>query len=147
MNAGTRPETRMRVAELARAAGTAPDTIRYYERAGLLPKPPRSEGGYRLYGRETVERLRFIQGCQRLGLRLRDIADLLHIRDTGECSCAPAAQVLTQRLAELDEEMARLAALRAEMAAMLGALPDGSCPPPGPETSWCPPEGGEPWIR
>ncbi len=133
----------MRVADLAAAASVAPDTIRYYERAGLLPEPPRTRAGYRSYDSDALERLRFIQGCQRLGLRLRDIAELLAIRDNDECPCEPAATLLRQRLGELDAEMARLAALRQDMVAMLDALPSDDCPPPQPATSWCPPKGGD----
>jgi DNA-binding transcriptional MerR regulator len=134
----------LRVGELADVVGVAPDTVRYYERAGLLPPPARTPAGYRAYDSGAVDRLRFIQGAQRLGLRLRDIADLLAIRDTGVCPCEPAEQLLRRRMAELDAEMARLVALRAEMAAMVDALPSAQCPPPTPGT-WCPPtpEGGD----
>jgi DNA-binding transcriptional MerR regulator len=132
----------LRVAELAAAAGVSPDTVRYYERAGLLPAPSRTAAGYRAYDGDAVDRLQFIRGCQRLGLRLRDIADLLAIRNTGACACEPATRHLRRRLAELDAEMARLAALRAEMAAMVDALPSEDCRPPGPGT-WCPPTGRE----
>jgi DNA-binding transcriptional MerR regulator len=131
----------LRVAELADAVGVAPDTIRYYERAGLLPPPARTPAGYRAYDPGAVDRLRFIQGAQRLGLRLRDIRDLLAIRDTGVCPCEPAEQLLRRRLAELDAEMARLAALRVQMVAMVQALPAADCPPPTPGT-WCPPPEG-----
>jgi len=131
----------LRVAELAHAVGVAPDTVRYYERAGLLPPPARTPAGYRSYGGEAVERLRFIRGCQRLGLQLRDIAELLAVRDTGTCPCEPAEQLLRRRLSELDAEMARLAVLRGEMVAMVEALPSADCPPPSPATTWCPPEG------
>jgi DNA-binding transcriptional MerR regulator len=133
----------LRVAELAAAADVSADTVRYYERAGLLPEPARSSAGYRLYDPATVERLRFIQGCQRLGLKLRDITDLLAVRDTGTCPCEPAADLLHRRLTELDAEMARLTALRVEMVAMAEALPSKDCPPPLPGTSWCPPRRGE----
>ena len=134
----------MRVGELAEAVGIAADTIRYYERAGLLPPPRRTPAGYRAYDSEAVDRVRFIQGAQRLGLRLRDILNLLAVRDTGACPCEPAEQLLRRRLAELDEQMARLAALRTEMVAMIDALPNG-CPPPTPGT-WRPSssEGGDP---
>src|SRR5688500_1001459 len=138
------PSRGLRVSELAEAAGVAADTIRYYERAGLLLPPARTSSGYRSYGAEALERLRFIQGAQRLGLRLADIRDLLAIRDTGHCPCEPAEQVLRRRLAELDVEIRRLTALRAEMVAMADALPATDCPPPSPGT-WCPPEeGGDP---
>jgi DNA-binding transcriptional MerR regulator len=128
----------LRVAEVAAAVGVSTDTIRFYEREGLLPPPERTPTGYRSYGAEAVERLRFIQGCQRLGLRLRDVADLLVIRDTGVCPCEPAEELLRRRIAEVDAELARLTALRAEMTAMADALPSSSCPPPTPG-AWCPP--------
>jgi DNA-binding transcriptional MerR regulator len=139
----TQPVRGLRVGELAAAAGVAADTVRYYERAGLLPPPPRTASGYRAYDEDAVDRLRFIQGAQRLGLRLRDIADLLAVRDTGVCPCEPAEQLLRRRLAELDAEMGRLATLRGQMVAMVRALPETECPPPSPGT-WCPPSrGGE----
>lgn len=122
----------LRVGELAEAVGIAADTVRYYERAGLLPPPARTPGGYRLYDPSAIDRLLFIQGAQRLGLRLREIVDLLAIRDTGACPCGPAAEVLRQRLAELDAEMARLARLRVQLVAMVDALPGEGCPPPAP---------------
>ncbi|HYZ07905.1 MAG TPA: heavy metal-responsive transcriptional regulator [Pseudonocardiaceae bacterium] len=128
----------MRVGELAKTVGLTPDTVRYYERAGLLPPPARTPAGYRAYDTDAVDRLRFIQGAQRLGLRLQNIADLLAIRDTGACPCEPAEQLLRRRLAELDAEMARLAQLRAQIVAMVDALPTAQCPPLTPGT-WCPP--------
>lgn len=136
---------RLRVADLAAAVGIGADTVRYYERIGLLPEPPRSPAGYRLYGPEAVERLRFVQGCQRLGLRLKDIGDLLAVRDTGVCPCEPAEQHLRRRISEVDAELERLTTLRAQMVAMADALPSEACPPPDPGADWCPPEvsGGD----
>ncbi|MDQ4089262.1 MAG: heavy metal-responsive transcriptional regulator [Actinomycetota bacterium] len=133
----------LRVAELASVVGVSPDTVRYYERAGLLPPPDRTAAGYRSYDADAVDRLRFIQGAQRLGLHLADIRDLLAVRDTGTCPCEPAEDLLRRRLAEVDAQIARLVTLRAEMAAMVDALPTADCPPPTPGT-WCPPgEGGD----
>jgi DNA-binding transcriptional MerR regulator len=131
----------LRVAELARAVGVRTDTIRYYERVGLLPPPARTATGYRDYDAGAVDRLRFIQGAQRLGLRLVDIGHLLAVRDTGHCPCEPAGELLRRRLDDVDAEIARLTALRAEMAAMAEALPQADCPAPTPGT-WCPPEEG-----
>lgn len=127
----------LRVAELAALVGVSPDTIRYYERVGLLAPPPRSSAGYRSYPPETAERVRFIQGCQRLGLRLREIADLLAVRDTGTCPCEPAETLLRQRIDELDAELTRLTALRADLVHMVSALP-AECPDISPG-DWCPP--------
>jgi DNA-binding transcriptional MerR regulator len=88
--------------------------------------------------------LLFIQGCQRMGLRLREIATLLAVRDTGVCPCEPAEELLERHIAELDAELARLTALRDDMMRTLTSLPEGQCPDVGPGV-WCPPagEGGE----
>lgn len=133
--------------QLASRAGVRPDTIRYYERAGLLPPPRRTEGDHRRYGPGDVDRLLFIRGAQRLGLRLAEIGELLAVRDTGSCPCGPAELLLRRHVTEIDQEMARLAALRDELAGMLTAMPGPDCPDPAPGT-WCPPvlrdaEGGD----
>ncbi|MEQ8834688.1 MAG: heavy metal-responsive transcriptional regulator [Miltoncostaeaceae bacterium] len=130
----------LRVGELAAAAGVGNDTIRFYEREGLLPAPPRTEGGYRSYGPDAVERLRFIRGCRRLGLRLAEIRELLSIRDTGACPCGPAEEVLQRRIDEVDAELARLTELRASMDRMATLLARGECGSPLGEPSWCPPD-------
>src|SRR3954453_22926339 len=91
-------ERGLRVGELAEAVGATSDTIRYYERAGLLPPPRRTPAGYRAYDVLAVYRLRFIQGAQRLGLRLADIRDLLSVRASGGCPGGPAEEPLAQRL-------------------------------------------------
>lgn len=134
----------LRVAELAASGGVSPDTVRYYERSGLLAPPPRTASGYRMYPPSAVDRLLFIQGCQRMGLRLTEIAELLAVRDTGVCPCEPAEGLLRRHLTELDAELARLTALREDMMRTLTSLPKGQCPDVAPG-SWCPPnwEGGE----
>ena len=127
---------RLTVAQLARSVGIKPDTIRYYEKAGLLPPAQRTAADHRRYDDAAVDRLRFIQGAQRLGLRLREIRTLLEVRDTGVCPCAPAEVLLREHVADLDRELARLSALRAELVRMLDALPT-DCPEPVPGT-WLP---------
>lgn len=118
------------VSALAKRVGVRPDTVRYYERAGLLPAPARTPGGYRLYDERAVERLRFIRGAQRVGLRLRDIAELLQIADRGSCPCGHSEDLVRRRLAELDAEIARLTETRRQLSALsdcstgaCGALP------------------------
>lgn len=140
MSMTTATDRGLRVGELAAAGGVSHDTIRYYERQGLLPVPPRTPGGYRSYGTEALERLRFIRGCQALGLRLAEIRDLLSIRDTGECPCGPAEVVLKTRIASIDAELTRLAELRATMVEMTDRLAAGACGEPLGATSWCPPD-------
>jgi len=127
------------VGQLAARAGVRTDTIRYYERTGLLPKPGRTDGDHRRYGPADVDRLLFIRGAQRLGLRLAEIRELLTVRDTGVCPCGPAETLLAEHIAEIDREMARLTRLRAELAGMVAGLsaPSEPCPDPVPGT-WCP---------
>ncbi len=127
------------VGQFASRAGVRPDTIRYYERAGLLPRPHRTDGDHRRYGPADLDRLLFIRGAQRLGLRLAEIRDLLAVRDTGDCPCGPAEVLLRGHVREIDAEIARLTALRAELTGMLAAMPGPGCPDPAPGT-WCAPE-------
>ena len=135
------------VAALAGRAGISPDTVRYYERAGLLPPPPRSEAGYRLYDPAVVARVRLIKGAQRAGLRLREIRELLQVADQGSCPCGHTETFLRDRLAEVDAELARLTALRAELTGLLERDPDACCPETATRAAdwWCAgliPEGG-----
>ena len=76
------------VSALAGQVGLSADTVRYYERVGLLPEPARSAAGYRLYDQDAVGRLRLIKGAQRAGLRLREIGELLQVADQGQCPAA-----------------------------------------------------------
>ncbi len=128
---------------MASRAGVRPDTIRYYERVGLLPAPPRTTGDHRRYPDTVIDRLLFIRGAQRLGLHLAEIKDLLATRDTGVCACGPAEELLRGHVAEIDAEMARLARLRAELTTMIDQMSGPDCPDPVPGR-WCPPvEGGD----
>jgi DNA-binding transcriptional MerR regulator len=125
------------ITQIAARASIRPDTIRYYERTGLLPAPARTAGDHRRYDERALDRLQFIRGAKRLGLRLDAIAELLELRDAGQCPCDPAAEMLRSRLAEIDAEMARLAGLRDQLTAMLAAIPGPACPDPAPGT-WRP---------
>jgi DNA-binding transcriptional MerR regulator len=128
----------LRVAELAAATGVGPDTIRYYEKSGLITPPERTASGYRIFPYAEVDRVRFIRDVQRLGVPLREIRDLLAVRDTGDCPCEPAADLLGRRIAEIDAELTRLSQLRAELGRMLTDLPTLDCADQGP-VDWCPP--------
>jgi DNA-binding transcriptional MerR regulator len=132
-----RTEDVLSIKQVADRAGVRPDTVRYYERAGLLPAPARTVGDHRRYNDTTVDRLLFIRGAQRLGLRLAEIAELLALRETGECPCEPAATLLRQRLAQIDEEINRLTVLREELQRFVERIPAVDCPEPLPGT-WRP---------
>ena len=118
--------SQLTVSRLAEQAGTSADTVRYYERIGLLPEAERSASGYRLYGDEAVERLRFIKRAQRFGLRLEAIGELLDVRRNGLCPCGHTRKLLEVRVAELDEELSSLSRLRADIVTMIDELPESA---------------------
>ncbi len=107
------------VSKLANQAGTSPDTLRYYERIGLLPAPERSPAGYRLYGAEMIERVRFIKRAQRFGLRLEEIGELLSIKESGLCPCGRTRTMLEDKIRGLTEEMEVCQRLRDDIQLML----------------------------
>ncbi|MDP9020588.1 MAG: heavy metal-responsive transcriptional regulator [Actinomycetota bacterium] len=111
--------SQLTVSKLASQVGTSTDTLRYYERIGLLPEPDRSPAGYRLYGHDAADRVRFIKRAQRFGLRLEEIGELLQIRERGLCPCGRTKRLLEERVAELSEEMAALQRLRDDIQQML----------------------------
>ena len=99
------------VSKLGGRVGVSPGTIRYYERSGLLPAADRTPAGYRLYDEQVAERLRFIKGAQRVGLRLREIRELLEVLDGGLCPCGHAEALVRGRIAEIKGEIARPASV------------------------------------
>src|SRR5689334_256700 len=94
--------------ELARLAGVSPDTIRYYERKGLLPKPIRTKSGYRLYDPQALMRVRVIRSALAVGFSIQDLSKIFAIRGSGGIPCEEVVSIARQKLAELDERMARL---------------------------------------
>lgn len=122
---------RLTVSKLAERAGTSPDTLRYYERIGLLPEPDRSPSGYRLYDGAMAELVGFIKRAQRFGLRLEEIRELVEVRERGLCPCGHTRLLLERRLADLDNEMTALARLRGDITDMLDELPPARLDDPG----------------
>jgi DNA-binding transcriptional MerR regulator len=108
----------LKVSDVAQQAGVSPDAVRFYEKEGLLPAPPRSPAGYREYGGTTPQRIRFIKGAQAMGLKLAEIKELLEIQDKGACPCGHTRTIVERRLEEIDDEIARLTELRGELATM-----------------------------
>lgn len=103
------------ISEQAAALGLTADALRYYERVGLLPPPPRNAAGYRLYGDDMADRLAFICGARRMGLRLADIKELLDIRDRGLCPCGHTKELVARRLGEIEAEIRQLSAVRGQL--------------------------------
>jgi MerR family mercuric resistance operon transcriptional regulator len=102
----------MRSGEAAARAGVNVQTLRYYERRGLLPAPARRSSGYRVYGPDTVAIVRFVKRAQRLGFSLDEAASLLSLAGGGPESCDAARTLAEQRIAELDHRIADLESMR-----------------------------------
>lgn len=88
----------VQIGRVAHETGLSIDTIRYYEKEGLLREPPRSEGGFRLYGSHDIEHLRFVRSAQELGFSLAEIRELLLIQDERVESCTHVRDLINQKL-------------------------------------------------
>jgi len=122
----------LRVGEVARRAHVRPDTVRFYEEAGLLEPADRSHAGYRRFPEEAVERIRFIKRAQVLGFTLEEIAELLKLRLRSGDACGPAQTVAEAKIAEIDGKIASLRRLRRGLTRFVTACrrgsPTGDCP-------------------
>ncbi|MGH6958453.1 MAG: MerR family transcriptional regulator [Caulobacteraceae bacterium] len=109
------------IGQLASAAGVGVETIRYYERRGLLVQPPKPAGaGYRLYGEEALRLLRYIRMAQSFGMSLRDVEALIaRTRETRGSFCQAVRETAAERLAKVREELAALQALEADLESCL----------------------------
>ncbi|RAI59788.1 MerR family transcriptional regulator [Roseicella frigidaeris] len=107
------------IGALARATGTTVETIRYYERTGLLPPPPRTGAGYRRYGAAARARLGFVRRARELGFPLGRIRALLDLADQRERPCAAVDAIAREHLAAVERKLADLAALRRELAGLI----------------------------
>jgi MerR family mercuric resistance operon transcriptional regulator len=106
------------ISALARAAGVNVETIRFYQRRGLLPEPDRPPGGIRRYGRMAVARVQFIKAAQRIGFTLDEIAQLLQLDDGTHC--AEARAIAEHKLAEVRARLADLQRIEAALAELVG---------------------------
>ena len=105
----------MKIGELAKKAGCRVETVRYYEREGLLPAPARSEGNYRLYGAQHLERLVFIRNCRTLDMTLEEIQRLLALRDLPHESCAGINSLVDEHIEHVQARIDSLQALRDQL--------------------------------
>jgi MerR family transcriptional regulator, mercuric resistance operon regulatory protein len=118
--------------QVAQRAGVNAQTLRYYERRGLLPNPPRTARGYRAYGQETVRIVRFVKRAQELGFSLAEVEMLLHLAEGGPESCDAARQLAENKVADLDTRIAALNAMRESLTRLVASctVPKGErdCP-------------------
>lgn len=105
----------MKIGELARRTGCEVETIRYYERAGLLPAPSRSEGNYRQYGESDAERLLFIRHCRSLDMSLDDIRTLQHFQAEPGLACDEINAMLDRHLFQTEQQIQSLQRLQKQL--------------------------------
>ena len=116
----------MTIGKLAREAGVGVETVRFYERRGLVEQPPKPENsGFRHYPREAVERIRFIRRAQEIGFTLREIDDLLSLRADPATDSADVRERALAKLAEVDRRIAHLADMRGALEDLIAACPGG----------------------
>lgn len=111
--------TILTIGQLARQTGTKVETIRFYEKNGLLPKPARTEGNYRSYEPGHLNRLSFIRRARHLGFSLDQIRALLALADNREQSCAAVDRIAAEHCAEIERKIGDLMALKAELDRMI----------------------------
>ncbi len=119
----------MRIGELARAAGVKAETIRYYEREGVLASPPRTQANYRDYGPEHARRLNFIRRARDLGFSMTRIRDLLELADDRSRACHAVDTLARAHLCEVNRKIADLEAPRRELRRLLENCEQGALGP------------------
>ncbi len=108
----------LKIGDLARRTRCPAESIRFYEREGLLPEPARTAGNYRLYGHPHVERLSFIRNCRSLDMTLDEIRQLLRVRDDPKESCGAAHGLLDEHIAHVAARITELQRLKRELRAL-----------------------------
>ena len=112
---------RLTIGELAKQGEVNPETIRYYERQGLLPRPPRTPSGYRQFPSDSVRRVRFIKRAQELGFSLREIKELLALRTTAGATSADVRERATAKIADIEGKIETLRAMKKALAQLTAA--------------------------
>ena len=114
------------IGDMGKATATKIETIRYYEKIGLLPKPARTSSNYRDYGQAELGRLSFIRRSRDLGFSLDQVRALLGLSDDKSCDCAGIDRIANQHLLEVDRKIADLRALRRELKAVIDSCDGGT---------------------
>jgi DNA-binding transcriptional MerR regulator len=113
------PRAWLRSGELAEQAGVSTDTLRHYERLGILAKPRRSDGNYRMYPPDSVMRVRLVRQALAIGFSLPELAKIFKVRDQGGAPCRQVRAIAEEKLASIERELADLAALRDQLRVLL----------------------------
>ena len=115
--------TGLTTSDVAKLGGINVETVRFYERRGLLPKPPRTPSGYRVFSPEAVRRVRFIKGAQELGFSLKEIKGLLAIRLDRGGTCDDVDRQVASKLSDIDRKIASLRAMRRALVRLRASCP------------------------
>lgn len=122
----------LKTGQLAEQAGVNVETLRFYERQGLLPEPPRRPSGYREYPPDTVQRIRFIQRAKELGFTLREIKGLLELRVDPDTTCTQVRNRAAEKIADVKQKISDLKAIERALKKLMntcrGTGPLGECP-------------------
>ena len=112
----THADVSLRIGEVARRAGVGIDALRFYEREGLIPQPARDpSSGYRSYARDTVRTIRFIREAQGLGFTLKEISELLRLRNDTDASCSDVRAAANAKLEDVERRIKQLRAMRSAL--------------------------------
>ena len=116
------------ISPLARQAGVGIDTVRYYERMGLLPEPPRRASGYRVYPADTLQRLQFIRRAKNLGFSLEEIKELLELSSHSASGVSAVKASAAAKLKDVEERIAELERMRDGLRQLVDACPGHGAP-------------------
>jgi MerR family transcriptional regulator, copper efflux regulator len=120
------------IGQVAEQAGVNLQTVRYYERRGLLPRPDRTAGNYRIYTADAPRRVRFVKRAQELGFTLKEIKELLALRAEPQARCADVYEQAEAKVADIDNKLRDLRAMRKALGKLMaecsGRSPASECP-------------------
>jgi MerR family copper efflux transcriptional regulator len=120
----TKAANLLTIGQVSRDAGVGVETVRFYERQGLIREPKRKASGYRLYSADVIDRLRFIKRTRELGFSLAEIEDLLSLRVDPSNSCEEVRRRASERIAEVEAKIADLERIRGALLAVTAACDD-----------------------
>lgn len=120
------------IGKVAKAAGIGVETVRFYERQGLIPEPPRSGSGYRLYSGDTIRRLRFVKRAKTLGFTLSEIRELLSLSVTPGAGCSDVRDQARAKIEDIEDRVTQLLAMKMALEGLVdqcsGVGPTTECP-------------------
>ena len=122
----------MRIGQIAKETGLNVQSIRFYEREGLLPSVDRSTSGYRIYQKDSIKRIQFIKHAQDVGFSLKEISELLSLKVNPDGSCNMVQQIAAEKLKQLDERLESIRRMKLTLSSMMDmcdeGLPARACP-------------------